>query len=247
MDTVDEAGGCEIRTPRRDVLVSTITMLVGAAVVAFLTQYNMQPYPVWWTERGAGGSSAFAIGRSWEEYLIVNVTGLLLVPMLAILAMPREQPAAYGWARPDGRAAVVAVGLFGAMLPVLFVASRMEAFQRYYPMQPQAATSWSYLLYFELTYGLYMLTWEFFFRGFLTFGMSRGFGAPVAVIVQAVAFGVMHVGKPTPEIVGSFAAGLILGVLALRGRSFMPCFALHWACAATFDLMVIRATPGGIF
>ncbi|MBM3494419.1 MAG: CPBP family intramembrane metalloprotease, partial [Armatimonadetes bacterium] len=52
---------------------------------------------------------------------------------------------------------------------------------------------------------------------------------------------------PTPEIVGSFAAGLILGVLALRGRSFMPCFALHWACAATFDLMVIRATPGGIF
>jgi hypothetical protein len=50
-----------------------------------------------------------------------------------------------------------------------------------------------------------------------------------------------------PEFYGSFVAGIALGWLAVRGRSFLPCFALHWAIAFTFDVLVIQARPGGIF
>jgi membrane protease YdiL (CAAX protease family) len=221
-------------------MVSAITLAVGAAVVAYLTRYNMQTAPAW-----SSGETPF--GRSWEEYLLVNVTGLLLIPILAVAAMPREDLALFGWSRPASGTARPALLLFLLMLPVLVAASRMEPFQRYYPMQPQTALSWRYLLYFEMTYGLYMLTWESFFRGFLTLGMARGFGPVAAVVLQAAAFGIMHIGKPLPEVIGSFAAGLVLGVLALRARSFLPCFGVHWACSATFDLLVIAAVPGGIF
>lgn len=227
-------------TRARNFFVSSIVGVVGLTVVVFLTRYNMQPYPVWATT-GSG------LGRSWEEYLLVNVTGLLLLPMLAVLVMPAETPAAYGWSRPVAASARIAAALYIAMLPVLFWAARLPAFQQYYPIQPQAAQSLAYLAYFELTYGMYMLTWEFFFRGFLTFGLARGFGPWAPVILQAVAFGIMHIGKPMPEIIGSFAAGIALGILALKGRSFLHCFVLHWACALTFDLMIIRAVPGGLF
>jgi membrane protease YdiL (CAAX protease family) len=237
-DDQQEAGDLQDRT--RSVFVSAITLVIGGAVAAFLTRYNLQPHPVWMS----GDTPIF---RTWEEYLLVNVTGLLLIPCLCILAMPREDPARFGWARPTPSASRIALGLYLAMLPILFIASRWPEFQQYYPIQPQAAASWTYLIYFELTYGFYMLTWEFFFRGFLTLGMTRGFGPITAVVLQALAFGVMHIGKPMPEMIGSFAAGIALGWLALRGQSFLHCFALHWACAVTFDLLVIRAGPGGLF
>ncbi len=228
------------RPSTSDLGVSVVTLFVGAAIVAYLTRYNMQVYPVWAMDDPR-------MVRSWEEYLLVNIAGLLLIPMLFVLAMPREEPARVGWTRPSSASAKLALVMYVAMLPVLFGASRMAVFQQYYPIQPQAAQSWSYLLYFEVTYGLYMLTWEFFFRGFLTFGLARRLGPAAAIVLQAVAFGIMHFGKPMPEMIGSFIAGLILGWLAWRGRSFLHCFGLHWACAATFDLLVIAARPDGLF
>jgi membrane protease YdiL (CAAX protease family) len=49
----------------------------------------------------------------------------------------------------------------------------------------------------------------------------------------------MHYGKPHIEMIVSFPAGLILGLLALRAKSFLPCFVLHFAAALTFDILVI--------
>ncbi len=224
----------------RDLAVTFVTLVLGAAIVVFLTRYNMQIYPVWAMDDPR-------MVRSWEEYLLVNIAGLLFVPMLFIAAMPRESPEGFGWTRPTPASARSALLMYALMLPVLYGASRAAVFQQYYPIQPQASESLRYLVYFEVTYGLYMLAWEFFFRGFLTFGLARRLGPVAAIVLQAIAFGIMHVGKPMPEVIGSFAAGLILGWLAWRGRSFVHCFVLHWACSATFDLMVIGAKPGGLF
>ncbi len=225
----------------RNLRVSLVVLAVGALVVVALTAYNLQPCPVWSLGRGCGGP------RSWEEYLLVNLTGLVLLPMLSIYALPREGPHLFGWWRPRSQVWRTVLILYVAMLLPLFLASRRPEFMAYYPIQQEAAYSWPHLIYFELTYGLYMLGWEFFFRGYLTFGLARRFGSTIAVIAQAAAFGLMHYGKPWPEFAGSFIAGLVLGHLALRARSFYPGFCLHWACAVTFDLLVILARPDGIF
>lgn len=226
---------------QRNLQVSVVTLVVGAIVVAFLTAYNLQPCPVWAMGREC------SIGRTWEEYLVVNLTGLALLPAFAIFALPREGPHLFGVWRPRSEAWLFAAGMYALMLIPLALASRNPSFMAYYPMQPQAAYSWGYLIYFELAYGLYMLSWEFFYRGFLTFGLARRFGTTPAVILQALAFGIMHYGKPYPEFIGSFLAGIALGWLAVRARSFYPCFALHWACSVTFDLLVIYARPDGLF
>jgi membrane protease YdiL (CAAX protease family) len=91
-------------------------------------------------------------------------------------------------------------------------------------------------------YGLYLFCWEFFFRGFLLFGLSRSLGPWVAVFAQMIAFGVMHHGKP--EFLGSFVSGAALGILALRSKSFMPCFVLHWTISILFDVLAIMAKTG---
>ena len=68
---------------------------------------------------------------------------------------------------------------------------------------------------------------EFFFRGFLLFGLEPWLGK-YANIVQTMPFFLFHIGKPPIELFLSFFAGLILGKIALESRSFIIPFILHW-------------------
>lgn len=207
--------------------VALLVAIVGAAIVLALFQFNKQSH-------------------SYEEYLVTNIAALFWLPMVLILVVTVQEPTSFGFALGDAGKGYRLAGLFFAvMLPVLFIASKMPQFQSYYPIQKLAANDLAYFGYFELTYGMYLFCWEFFFRGFLLFGLSRTIGS-WSVFIQAIAFGIMHLGKPAPEVAASFAAGIILGVLALRVKSFAPGFLLHWACALTFDVFIIMAVPGGI-
>jgi membrane protease YdiL (CAAX protease family) len=83
-----------------------------------------------------------------------------------------------------------------------------------------------------------MFCWEFFFRGYLLFGLARTVKW-LAVIVQAVVFGALHWYKVPLELAASFGAGIVLGILALRAKSFLPCFALHWLVSVSFDVLIL--------
>jgi len=52
-------------------------------------------------------------------------------------------------------------------------------------------------------------------------------------------FTVMHLGKPTIEVISSFFGALILGMWALRARSMMPCFVVHALLTVLNDAAVI--------
>jgi len=220
--------------------VSIPVLLLGAAIVAFLTRYNLQNFTVWST-------TANRSYRSFEEYLVVNIGCLTLLPFLLIFGVLRLRADEFGFAPAERGTGRIALLFFVAMLPVLFIASRFPEFRSTYPLQQQAAFSWRYFVYFELAYGFYLFCWEWFYRGFLTFGLRRAFGDIAAIAIQALAFGIMHWGKPMPEFISSFFGGAILGWLALRARSFFPCFLLHWAIAFTLDCLAIHARPGAIF
>lgn len=185
--------------------------------------------------------------ETYEQYITVNIVCLLWVPIVYILIAENKSPADFGFSPVESVRGYRLVGiLYAAALPLFIIAAQMPVFRQYYPIQKQAAYDWGFFGYYELTYGMYLFCWEFFFRGFMLFGISRSIGW-FAVIPQAVAFGIMHIGKPGPEIFASFAAGLILGIIALRSKSFVPCFVLHWASALTFDLLVILSKRGILF
>lgn len=178
-----------------------------------------------------------------EPFLVFNAMVLLWLPLLFIWGALHEEPASFGFARGDWQpvASWLAVAAVG-MLAVVAVAARTADFQAMYPLRTLVREEPRFLLYYELTYGFYFFCWEWFFRGFLLFGLARGVGR-WAILLQAVPFGFLHWGKPWPEIAGSFVAGLILGELALRARSFLPCFALHWLIALGMDLAVLWQRP----
>lgn len=206
-------------------LISLLTAVVGGAVLVglFAFQNRWHPYP---------------------EYLVTNVAALLWIPVLTIMLVMRQEPSAFGFGLGDLRYGMRRAGLLYALvLPFLVYASRQAPFQQYYPIQKMAEVSLYGFAYFELTYGMYLFCWEFFFRGFLLFGLSRSIGL-VSVFVQAGAFGIMHLGKPPAEVLASFLTGIVLGFVALRSKSFLPCFVVHWIAALTFDVLIILAKRG---
>lgn len=71
-----------------------------------------------------------------------------------------------------------------------------------------------------------LLPWEFLFRGFYLWMLWPAFGRG-AILLQAVPFGLSHVGRPPLELWMSFPGGALVGWVAYRTRSFLPAFALH--------------------
>jgi membrane protease YdiL (CAAX protease family) len=103
----------------------------------------------------------------------------------------------------------------------LILVARTPAMVQYYERYPEALTR---LL---PTAALDLIGWEFFFRGFLLFGLMRVMG-PTAVLAQAVPFALAHLGKPEAETITTIFGGALFGWLAWRTRSFLYPFLLHW-------------------
>ena len=137
-----------------------------------------------------------------------------------------------------GRHFWIYVGLYGAVLPVIWLVSFTPEFYTFYPMYPQAGRSWFDLLSWEALYAGQFIALEFFFRGFLVGGLSRFLGA-LAVPVCVMPYLMIHFTKPWPEAAGSVVAGFVLGWLAWKTKSIWGGVCVHCAVASTMDLLAL--------
>lgn len=169
-------------------------------------------------------------------WFAVNVALLFVVPALVIRFGFRERLFAYGvrlgnarvWGRDLGVLALV-------LLPVAFFASRIPSIREAYPAYRYVlAEPWLWIPS-TLGWGLYCFAWEFFFRGFLLFGLSRRLGA-VAIFIQLVPFVMAHYPKSEPEAFASIGGGLLFAVIAWRGESFLGAWLLHWGLATAVNV-----------
>ncbi len=123
-----------------------------------------------------------------------------------------------------------------AFLPVLVIISYQPAFQAKYPLFNEAERSLAHFLMYEAAYMVYFIGWEFIFRGFLLFGLKPALGL-YAIFVQTIPFAIMHFGKPQIETLAAVGAGVLLGYLAVRTRSFWYGWMLHSLVAVTNDIL----------
>jgi len=159
--------------------------------------------------------------RIFDAYYYDMVLLYLIIPLLTIVLFLRESPAQYGFRLGDWKAglALTAVAIAGITLVMPFIA-RTESFQHAYAGRAEPIVS---LL---RTVGLEMVGWEFLFRGFLLFALYRVCGAH-AIVLQAVPFALMHIGKPELETLSTLFGGSAFGYVAWRTNSFVFPFLIH--------------------
>jgi len=180
-------------------------------------------------------------------YLYWGLSGLVLrvlVPLLIIVLWIGDRPADFGYRlRGVTSHAWLYLLMFLVMLPILFAASFMPAFQAKYPMYDGAILGWKHFALWELAYGFQFLGVEGFFRGFMTFGLYPRFGY-VSLFIMVIPYALVHVGKPPVEVFMAVPAGLALGYVALKTRSWVFGALLHWAVGLTMDSLAIWHAGG---
>lgn len=191
-----------------------------------------------------------AFGYFWWFGCSLALYGLM--PLLLAYATRGSFHRAYGLGLGDLRAGCQITGLFlGVMLPLTAWASTLDAFKGQYPLAGNAAftlnlgggrsqTSLGLFLAYEAAYFLYFVAWEFLFRGWMLNGLLAPWGRAAAVLVQVAPFAVMHLGKAELEALGSIVAGVALGLLALRTRSFWYGALIHGVVAVWMDVLSAR-------
>ena len=167
--------------------------------------------------------------------------------MPVILFLHRKRLRDFGVGAGDWRFGLrVSFVFFVVMLPVLWFASASPAFQSVYPHSHIVRGDWTLFVAYEAAFILYFIGWEFIWRGYMLFGLLPHTGAAVAVLVQMIPFVILHYGKPLPETVGAIAAGIALGALSVRTRSFWYAVLIHWSVMLTIDLLSTLRFRSGI-
>ena len=163
-----------------------------------------------------------------------------VVPVLVILFVFRESPARYGLRfYVTRRAALLYLGLILFMMPVLYWASASDAFLRTYPFVKHMGDDWrSTIVIWEIAYVARFICLEFFFRGYLLFGLEEKLGY-TAIAVSTLPYGIIHFGKPFPEAMAAVLAGAILGFIALRTRTILGGALIHSTIAVAMDMFAL--------
>lgn len=170
--------------------------------------------------------------------------GLMFVlPLLSIKLVFRQKLSDYGFTLGDKKFGLITFSIFlFVMLIVVWIVSGSPTFAATYP-QGGVKVRESFIIFFlyELCILVYMLGWEFFWRGYALFGLKSKFGY-YSIFIQMIPFFILHKGKPEIELFASIFAGLILGVQALRSRSFIYSWILHWLVMFSIDgISVLRS------
>ncbi len=205
-DTINLLG---LRLPWKATLISVLSTLL------LIEDHYYDPTTLFLPHERYGD---FLRALAYEHLMIY-----LVVPLLVIGLIFRERPSDYGFQLGDWRTGLKwTLAACVTAAPILYFAGRTPAMVEYYQVrynQPLGEVA--------LTGAMELFGWEFFFRGFILFGLYRIAG-PSAVVLQAVPFAMAHYGKPPLETLSTIFGGTAFGWLAWRTRSFVYPFLIHW-------------------
>ncbi len=233
-------------------LKNELTNLIGITksldtkvVVVFLSVAVLQTFSWYFTSRSFFRinffpSFQFDPNVYLYEYLywfLGDFFTFFVLPVLIIKVILKERGKDFGLSVGDYRTGFKITLIFLAiMMPLVWIFSSFQDFVRTYPQLVQVRDNWSVFFIFETGLFIYMVAWEFIWRGFMLFGLKHKFGY-YAIFIQMIPFLILHNGKPAAETFGAIVAGLALGVLAWRTGSIYYCVITHAGVMFTIDLV----------
>ncbi len=215
-------------------------MLLSAPVL--LTLYRYHGYPQYFYSyfpQFIGQPDGDLYARAWQ--FVVFFVLMFMVPVAYIKLVMKRPLSDFGFGLGDikwGSKWLITIPVL--VVPLIYISAKMPDVRAEYPLAKSLLTDQSHLLVYELGYIVfYYIAWEFFFRGFLLFGLKERFGAVNAILIQTISSCLVHIDKPEGEIIGSIFIGILFGMIALRSRSIWWVFLLHISIGVLTDLFII--------
>ena len=182
----------------------------------------------------------FDIYRYVYQFLATLIL-FFLFPLVIIKLVFKEKLKDYGLSLGDKRYGLrfIIITIPLIVTPIIILGSHMPQIRAEYPLSKLVQDKASVFLLYEFSYVLlYYVGWEFFFRGYMLFGLREKFGDTYAILLQVIPSALLHFNKPESEFLGSIVLGIVLGYLALRTRSILYPLIIHSCIGVFTDLFV---------
>lgn len=212
-------------------------ILLSAPVL--LTIYRYHGFPDTFDTNSYSGSASDTVQRIIQFAVFFFLT--FLIPFLYAVFVMKVKLSDLGFGAGNFKQGLrFLIFIPVLVLPAIYFAAKMPDVQSEYPLAKSLMTDQTHLIVYQFAYIiLYYIAWEFYFRGFLLFGLKDRFGVVNAILIQTISSCLIHIGKPEGEIVGSIIIGIIFGVIAIKTRSIWYVFLIHASIGVLLDLFII--------
>ncbi len=222
-----------------------LVMVWMAAAVLYLVYdrvFTPQWLEEWWKRRGVDSQEAQARGAVGSHLW----GGLVLGGGSVLAALLRGRSLSdVGWSLQKWEGAVLgAVASIVLLAPVLIRAAGTPAVQALHPRIRSLNLTPRRVLWGALGWFGYLWGYETFFRGWLILYLVPGMDPWAAVASSTALYVYAHLGKPTPEAVGTVLMGGVFGAFALATGSVVGPFLLHFLISQTTEMAAARCRPG---
>ncbi len=226
---------------RKSDMKPTVILLMGAIIP------SLQRYLGMFDMYSTGSYSKVALHDSADLFAVnfFFISAFILMGIIPFILMKyylKEDLKTFGLQIGDWRTGwKTVIVLFPVIaLALLLPAAFQKDFNQFYPLAKAAHDGVLNFVGHELMRGIFYYTaWEFFFRGFMLFGLREHIGDWNAILVQTIASCLWHVGYPPGEILMSIPAGILFGAMAIKTRSIIWPFLLHWLIGVAMDGFIV--------
>ena len=94
-----------------------------------------------------------------------------------------------------------------------------------------------------ITSSLFIIGYEFMFRGFLLFALVPVTGVWLAVAINVLIYALAHIHKGLGETIGSVPFGILLCWITLESGNFWAIMVIHLTLSLSADLVALKANP----
>jgi membrane protease YdiL (CAAX protease family) len=186
-------------------------------------------------------------GASIRKVLYQRILGGVLyglVPLLIIVLVFRRPLGGYGFSGENLAKSFLLwmpVGL--VVVGISYFLSKNEKNLARYPQIRISEWNTKILLVSALTWIVYLVGYEFMFRGFLLFSCLESFGYWPAILINICLYSLVHVPKGATEAFGSLLLGAFLCYLTLFLGSFWLAVFIHVTIALSTEWFSLGFQP----
>jgi len=192
--------------------------------------------------------SVFSAASSFDVTAYMFAAAFILlgaIPAAVVRFGFRHSLREYGLQWGNWRLGLTATAVLFPVLAgaLLYPGSQTAEMRSVYPFDANAGSSLSAFLRFEAVRAILFYTaWEFFFRGFMLFGLRKYVGDWMAICIQTLPSCLWHIGMPTGEIFSSIAGGVLFGMMAVRTCSILWPLLLHILIGVALDYFIVMTS-----
>ncbi len=230
--------------PPWDPAQSEPVIVLSAVTVLYVIYYYATNAKVW---SAVGPPGPRAEWGPSQPFILQRASGFILLGLIpALIAQLGLTAGLSGSGLALGSVktgAMFVAGTLVLVLPIIIVNARRPKMWAHYPQIRNAV--WTQRLHMKntLSWALYLLGYEFFFRGFLLMNMERWLGPWPAIAITTALYVWAHLPKNAAETIGCIPMGVVFCAAALLTGGFWPAFVIHVSIAVTSDIAAQHYAP----